>query len=273
MNKLWPDDFEVSLEGAKRSVAKSDSDLFDFGPLSLYFEHRILAHIVATTLIPRKGSLFNISTRDVFVLYYLLRKYRINWAVFFKEYMLESVEDPNAFVSFLYGLLISHILVDHLVDISMFTPVVINTTYDSRTFSSLGYVEVENNWVKKDSVKARAETIKPTKISAESAALLMQNHDELKICLLAVECGLETLHDAVEKVFRQQKDTSTNMGKLRIAMTKIKQEGITTFSKLIQQIDSLKSGVSSSNNNLAVTVQTPYSSLSRNVKRSYNSFC
>ncbi|KAH0705850.1 hypothetical protein KY285_010379 [Solanum tuberosum] len=78
MNEIWPDDFEVSLEGAKRAIAEPDSDLSNFGPLSLFFEHRILAHIVATSLIPKKGSLSNISTRDVFVLYCLLRKYRIN---------------------------------------------------------------------------------------------------------------------------------------------------------------------------------------------------
>ncbi|KAL3332349.1 hypothetical protein AABB24_032770 [Solanum stoloniferum] len=42
--------------------------------LCLYFEHRILAHIVATTLISRKGSLSSISTRDVFVLYCLLKR-------------------------------------------------------------------------------------------------------------------------------------------------------------------------------------------------------
>ncbi|KAG5576189.1 hypothetical protein H5410_056323 [Solanum commersonii] len=75
---LFEDVFGTKISGAKRAVAKPDSDLSDFGPLSLYFEHRILAHIVTISLIPRKGYLSNISTRDEFVLYYLLRKYRIN---------------------------------------------------------------------------------------------------------------------------------------------------------------------------------------------------
>ncbi|KAG5615586.1 hypothetical protein H5410_015410 [Solanum commersonii] len=69
MNGVWPNYFEVFLEGAKRAVAEPDSNLFVVGPLSLCFEHHILAHIVATTLIPRKGSLSSIFTRDVFVLY------------------------------------------------------------------------------------------------------------------------------------------------------------------------------------------------------------
>ncbi|KAK4731092.1 hypothetical protein R3W88_024080 [Solanum pinnatisectum] len=232
MDGTWPVDFEVSLEGAKRAVVEPDFDLSDFGPLSLCFEHCILAHIVATTLIPRKGSLSNISTRDVFVLYCLLRKYRINWAVWFKEYMLESVEDPNASSSLPYGLLISHILVDRLIDLSSFTLIVINATYDSCTFSSMGYVQVENKWIKNDSVKARDEAFKPSKISAESASFLIQDNDKHKTRLLAVERDLETLHDAVEKVFHLQKETSTDVGKLQISMTRIKQEGIATINKL-----------------------------------------
>ena len=53
MNRPWPNDFEVSLEGEKHVVAEPDYDIFDFGPLSLCFENRILAHIIATTLIVR----------------------------------------------------------------------------------------------------------------------------------------------------------------------------------------------------------------------------
>ncbi|KAG5586670.1 hypothetical protein H5410_047104, partial [Solanum commersonii] len=255
MNGIWPDDFEVSLKGAKRAVVEPDSDLSDFGPLSLCFEHCILAHIVATSLISRKGSLSNISTRD------------------FKKYMWESVEDPNPSANLPYGLLISRILVDRLVDLSMFTPIVINATYDSCTFSSRGYMQVENKWIKKDSVKIRAETSKPTKISTNSTALLMQDNDELKTMLFGVERGLETLHDAIEKVFRLQKNITTDVGKLRIAMTGINQEGISTVNKLIRQVDFLKGGVSSSNNDLDVIVQTSYPNLSRSVEWSYNSFC
>ncbi|KAH0669724.1 hypothetical protein KY285_023884 [Solanum tuberosum] len=182
----------VTLEGAKTAVAEPDAQLSEFGPLSLCFESRILAHCIATTLLPRKGSLSNISNRDV--------------------------------------------------------------------------------WVKKDSFQERAEAAKPTKTSAESAALLLQDSDELKTCIMAVERGLETLYDVVEKVFQLQKDTNSDIGKLRIAMTGIKQKGIATVNKLIKQVDSLKCGVDFSNNELAISVRTSYSSLSRNVERSYNSF-
>lgn len=50
-----------SLEAAKPAIAEENSDLYDFGPLSRCFENRILAHIIITTLMPRKESLNNIS--------------------------------------------------------------------------------------------------------------------------------------------------------------------------------------------------------------------
>lgn len=54
MNDVWTTYFEVFVEGAKMVVAKPGSDFFDFGPSSLFFENRILAHIVASYLLPRK---------------------------------------------------------------------------------------------------------------------------------------------------------------------------------------------------------------------------
>lgn len=70
-----------------------------------------------------KGSLCIISKRDVFVLYFLLKNYRINWVAWFREYMLERVEDTNTTKSLPYGLLISRIIVDALVDLSKYRPV------------------------------------------------------------------------------------------------------------------------------------------------------
>ena len=59
---------------------------------------------------------------------------------------------------------------------------------------------------------------------------------------------------------------------LRIAMKMIKQKGISMVNNLIQQVDSLMSGVNSYNNEHAVRVQTSYSNLPWNVERSYNTF-
>ena len=61
-----------------------------------------------------------------------------------------------------------------------------------------------------------------------------------------------------------------DIDKLRIAMKMIKQKGISIVNRLIQQVDPLKIGVNSSNNVLAVTVQTSYSNLPWNLEHSYN---
>ena len=87
MNGKWTDDFEVSLDCEKGVVVEPDTHISDFGPLNLCFEYHILSHILATMLIPKKGSLNNIFTFDVFILYFLLKKYRINWAEWFKAYV------------------------------------------------------------------------------------------------------------------------------------------------------------------------------------------
>lgn len=112
-------------------------------------------------------------------------------------------------------------------------------------FSSMGYVQIGDKWVKKDSVKAQAETPKTLKICVDSSTLLLQDNNEVKTRLLTVEQNLETLHDAMLKVFRLQKDTITDIGKLRIAMIGIKQEGISTINHLIKQVHPLKGGVNS----------------------------
>lgn len=78
INGNWPVDFEVSLKEAKAFISEEHSESLEFGPLSLCFEYRILADIIATILVPREGSLSSISNKDVFILYCLLKKYRIN---------------------------------------------------------------------------------------------------------------------------------------------------------------------------------------------------
>ena len=127
--------------------------------------------------------------------------YRINWAEWLKESRWESVEGLNFFASFPYGFLMSRIIVDSLVDLSMFTPSLINATYDSHTFPSMEYVKNGKKWVKKDSLKARADSPKRSKISADSATILFQDNEEVKTRLLTVEWKLKTFPDAVKGIF------------------------------------------------------------------------
>ncbi|KAG5585339.1 hypothetical protein H5410_045773 [Solanum commersonii] len=136
--------------------------------------------------------------------------------------MLESAKDPSGTASLPYGLLISCILLDHLVNLSSFKPLEIITTYDTYTFSTM---------------------------------------------------GLEKLLSTTERLVCLNKDTSTDVGKLHLAMSRLKHDGISTVHKVMKQVDSIKSGVSSSNTDLVVTFQNSYSSFSKNIERSYNTFC
>lgn len=70
-------DFEVCFEEAKQVVSNLDTTSSIVGPLTLYFMYHIMAHSIATTLIPGKVSLNSISYYDVFVLYCLVKKYKI----------------------------------------------------------------------------------------------------------------------------------------------------------------------------------------------------
>jgi len=58
--------------------------------------------------------------------------------MWFREYMIESIEDNNPSASLPYGLLISRIIVYSLVDLSKYRHVLIDVTYDTRTFLSMG---------------------------------------------------------------------------------------------------------------------------------------
>lgn len=264
MTGCWLDDFEVTLDEAKIFVAESESDLSDFGPSTICFENHILAHIIATTLLPRKGSLSNITDRDVFVLYCLLKKYKINWGEWFRTYMIESATESDTHAILPYGLIISRILIGLYIDLFYYKPLEVSVTYDIRTFASMGYILSDGKWSKKGPVKMKVKQPWASKITTDSATDLLKEVAEIN--------GMQHTQEKMDKILQLPKDTGTNVGKLRISMDSIhQQEGIKT-NKLINRVDCLNHGASSSQTELAVTIQTSYSNLSWNVERSNNSF-
>lgn len=90
MNETCPENFEVDLEEVKEVVTEPEVNLSNFGPLLLCFKHRILTHIIARTLISQKGSLSDVTSGDVFVLYCMITKDKINWQLWFHEYILKK---------------------------------------------------------------------------------------------------------------------------------------------------------------------------------------
>lgn len=76
------------------------------------------------------------------------------------------------------------------------------------------YMEIFNWWVKKDSIQEWSKAAKPSKNYDDQTTFFIKDSEDLKTCIVAVERGLETLEDAVEKVFGLQNGTSTDIGKL-----------------------------------------------------------
>ncbi|KAG5577878.1 hypothetical protein H5410_058012 [Solanum commersonii] len=265
---LCPDQFEVSPEEAKIFVVETGSDVSNFGPLSLGFKNCILAHVVATTLVPRKGSLSNISNRDIFVLYCLLKKIHINWALWFREYMIENVEDNNSSTSLPYGLLIFRIIIEPLVDLCKYRPTLIDATYDTRTFSSMRYVFANDKWYKKESVQSRA-----TRISVDSVALLLKEAEHIKVRLAGLESHMQVIQDTLGRVLQLHKDSSTNVGKLRLEVGGLKKDAIRSVNTILKEDNSIKTGADYAHSKLAISVHTSYSTFSKIVERSLNTFC
>ena len=81
-----------------------------------------------------------------------------------REYMVERSAESNFSASLPYSLLILRIIVDSLVDLSAYKPTLIDATYDTRTLSGMGYVLIDAEWYKKESVQQRVDTPKATRI-------------------------------------------------------------------------------------------------------------
>ncbi|KAG5577064.1 hypothetical protein H5410_057198 [Solanum commersonii] len=118
-------------------------------------------------------------------------------------------------------------------------------------------------------ISGKVEQPKGSKISADSASELLKEAGEIKGRLAALEDGMQQLQ---RPGTRTSKDTSTNVGKLRISMDDNQCEGIKTMNKLIQRVNSLTQEAESSQTELAIAVQTSYSNLSKNVEKSYHQF-
>ncbi|PHT94252.1 hypothetical protein T459_02134 [Capsicum annuum] len=71
--------------------------------------------------------------------------------------MLESDTDAYATTSLPYGLLITRILLYYSIDLSEHLMVEVSAIYDSKIFSSIGYVLLDTEWCKKDSDKAQSD--------------------------------------------------------------------------------------------------------------------
>lgn len=145
LKNAWPSDLDVSFEEAKRFIALDNSDPLpsQLGPKDLSFETRVIAHIVATTLLPRVGSLSSLTRSDTLLTYSLVSRRKIKISSFMINYMIEVASDP---FSLPYGMIISRIIEVNNISVVDIPSLTINQCYNSKTFKSMGYVRTEDSW-------------------------------------------------------------------------------------------------------------------------------
>ncbi|KAF3639876.1 hypothetical protein FXO37_23782 [Capsicum annuum] len=197
----------------------SDPDILfsKFGPLSLCFKYHIMAHIIPTTLIPRKRSLRNITYHDVFVLSYMVKKHKINGATCIRTYMLESAANVHASASLPYGLLITHILFYYSIDLSTYPSVEVSSTYYSNTFANTIYVLVDNESCKKDSARAKFELPKISKSISNPMITILKELEDLKDHFKAIKEGVMLFQESTSNMSDLGKSIRTNRGSVWLA--------------------------------------------------------
>ncbi|KAF3653475.1 hypothetical protein FXO38_13248 [Capsicum annuum] len=165
---------------------------------------------------------------------------KINWATWIRKYMLESAREVNVFANFPYGLLITRILLFYSINLSAYPSVEVSATYDSRTFSSMGYVLVEDKWCRKESACAKAEPSKVSTSIYNPYVSLMKELKELKQWFKSIEKGIIKLQESSTKLLDLGKSTSFDISVVRLGLDGLKQEGVKLFSRVLSHMDSLK---------------------------------
>ncbi|OIT38674.1 hypothetical protein A4A49_01338 [Nicotiana attenuata] len=210
----WPKDYEVSFDEKKTFLSDNPPDI---DPKNLKLEHRVLAHMIATTLLPRSGSLSSLSIRDVFVLYCLVNSKHLEWFVWIRQYMLESIRDISSSAACLpYSLLISHILEVTKVDLAPFSSKNISSTYDKTAFSMMGYTLVNDEWVKRAKVESAPTPVDILIDQPASQSTTSLNLQQIQHYLDGVKLLLVDMKEQVDKIKDVTKEIGTDVAKLRI---------------------------------------------------------
>ncbi|MCD7447826.1 hypothetical protein HAX54_035304, partial [Datura stramonium] len=156
----------------------------------------------------------------------------------FLGYMLESCQDSRGNNRFPYGLLISRILKDIGIDLSKYPA-------KEGSGSRKGDSNLNQRLLSKDipSINDFGDTCKASVVSLLKEAL------DIKVKLVAV---VDDVH--------------------QVQLSLAQYEGVEFFNLFIKQVDSAAARFELSDNELIVTVQNSYASLSKRTEKSYHSF-
>lgn len=107
---------------------------------------------------------------DNFLFYYLLTKHKVKLSSRVINFTIESVDDPT---NLPYGMVIAHILEAHYILLSNYPYLTVTKCYNSGAFASMGYVSMDDMWVKKQEGEAEVvpRVSKPKSVSPSLVCL------------------------------------------------------------------------------------------------------
>ncbi|KAL3324405.1 hypothetical protein AABB24_038519 [Solanum stoloniferum] len=111
------------------------------------------------------------------------------------------------------------------------------------------------------------------RISADSVTLILKEAKHIKVRLVGLETHMQVLHDTLGMVLQLHKDSSTDVGKLCPEVGELKKDVIRSVNTILKEVNSIKTGADSAHNELVVSMHTSYSTFSKTIEHSLNTFC
>lgn len=136
--------------------------------------------------------------------------------------MFESAADDHASTIFPYGLPITRILLHYSIDLFEYPLVEVSATYNSKTFTSMGYVSIDSEWSKKDLSKTQSDTLKVSKSMSNPVFSTVKELEKLKDRLKEIKEGLMGLQESTTRLLQLSKKTSTDMVNVRVSLDSLK---------------------------------------------------
>ncbi|KAF3645885.1 hypothetical protein FXO38_19422 [Capsicum annuum] len=95
---------------------------------------------------------------------------------------------------------------------------------DSRTFSSIGYILVENEWYRKESARAKNDPLKVSKSVTNPSVFLMKELEEFKTQFKDIKEGIMQLQESTAKLLDLGKNTSSDISVIRLGIEGLNKE-------------------------------------------------
>ncbi|KAH0636150.1 hypothetical protein KY285_035895 [Solanum tuberosum] len=242
LKNCWPFDCDVSYDQAKREIAPDPSKLIPshLGPKDLPFESRVIAHIVATTLLSRAGSHSTLTQCDTLFVYCLVFGVKVHLSSFIITVMTDVIADP---ISLPFGILLTRIFEYQYMCLGDFSPVFIKQCYNSHAFQSMAKLEKLRpstlTSVSTTKLTAALENLDAMHAKLDAMTITVSHISDVMTKLTAmgeqVDCLKDLLlaaHFKIDNVKDVSKETGADVAKIRLRLDQIVKESIKIATKV-----------------------------------------